>query len=204
MLVCISGRGLCISEDNFLDLCLSFYPVGPEARTRSLGRSLYQPSQFHPHMLSFWKHNLSMCAHSPYLNYIIASCLLVSFCQLKNQSHWEKRNPTKELSPSDWSGHDSGAFFSLVIDVRWLSLPVSGVTPGQVILGCVRMKTQKAMKSKLISRVPTWCHLQFLFSRFLCTPALASLDDKMGYRKANPRTICLPKLILVFITATGS
>lgn len=51
----------------------------------------------------------------------------------------------------------------LVDDLWWLPWPtVSGVTPGQVVLGFIRKQAVQTIDSKSVNRIPSWILLLFL------------------------------------------
>lgn len=55
------------------------------------------------------------------------------------------------------------------------------LTPGQMVLGCIRMQAEQAFGTKTVSSIAPWPHLQVLLPGFLpCVPLMVDykLEDK--------------------------
>lgn len=76
---------------------------------------------------------------------------------------WAKETSVEKVTPSDWiEGKPGGAFPWLAIDVWKAELTVCIAPHGLVLLDCIKMQDEQAMRRKPGHSITPWSLLQFL------------------------------------------
>lgn len=76
---------------------------------------------------------------------------------------WAKETSVEKVTPSDWiEGKPGGPFPWLAIDVWKAELTVCIAPHGLVLLDCIKMQDEQAMRRKPGHSITPWSLLQFL------------------------------------------